>query len=178
MEMMGSNGAPDYFAWGAYDGGIGPMDDDMNRPFVTEGEKQRFASTKPEPYHRFHYRYIASDLAKQSSDLLPPRSQAFAAVLCKATGWMYQTGEDDKASELYHAYVKQGAVVPWATHFGHNCPEPDFDAAPKTQRKQIIGQMRHVVSQQRWAFAGTGLIFGAAAIVGGLLWRKRRRPAT
>lgn len=176
MEMMGSEGGPDYFTWGgAYEFRRGRSDKDQNAPFVTEGEKQRFAATEPKPYQRFHYRYIASDLAKQSSDLLPPRSQAFAAVLCKATGWMFQTHENDKANEFYHAYVKQGAVVPWATHFGYSCPNPDFDAAPKTQRKQIIGQMRQFVSQQRWAFAAAGLSFAAAALIGGLLWRRRRR---
>ncbi|MTJ94000.1 MAG: hypothetical protein F8N36_14250 [Desulfovibrio sp.] len=174
MEMMGSEEGPDYFLWGgSWAGGAWPQEEEqIDSPFVTDGEKQRFARTKIEPDERYHYRYIAADLAQRSSELLPPRSQAFAAVLCKATEWMLQTRENDRARELYQRYVKQGAIVPWATHFGWKCPDPDFDAAPKALRRQFVGQVRHFISVQRWAFFGAILVVGV--LLGWLIWQKRR----
>lgn len=64
---------------------------------------------------------LSRSTAVQAADLLPPRSQAFAAVLCQATGWMMSTAKtdgDEKAAQervhrLYRRYVEEGAYVPW-----------------------------------------------------------------
>ncbi|MFT8775476.1 MAG: hypothetical protein ABF893_02285, partial [Gluconacetobacter liquefaciens] len=93
-------------------------------PLVTEGERTRFAASEAAPYRRFHYRAIAVDQAENAADLLPPRSQAFAAVLCQAAGW--GTGAD---ADLYHRYVRQGAAVSFAKDFGRHCAAPDFQSA-------------------------------------------------
>lgn len=128
MEIMGTEGAPDYFVVeGAFEGILGPQD--LSGPYITKAEIRRFEDSRPKPYLRFHYRYIAEDLATQAADLLPPRSQAFAAVLCHATGWMLSSHDDERVRALYARYVEQGALVDWATHFGRDCPDPDFDGA-------------------------------------------------
>jgi hypothetical protein len=80
----------------------------------------RFDASKPKLALRLHYRFIAVDEAIQAADLLPPHSQAFAAVLCQATGWMMSTaqidGDEDVAQvrfhQLYCRYLKEGATFP------------------------------------------------------------------
>jgi hypothetical protein len=47
-------------------------------------------------------------LAEKAADLLPYKSQAYAAVLCNATGWVW--GRDAQLTKrLYQRYVKYGA---------------------------------------------------------------------
>src|SRR6202042_1639090 len=129
MEMTGTETAPDYFANdGPFDFGIGQPK--LEGRFITDGEKQRFEASAAIPDQRFHYRYIAVDQVEQAADLLPPRSQAFAAVLCAATGWMLDThGAEEQVQNLYARYGQEGPYVPWAENFGRDCPEPDFDDA-------------------------------------------------
>ncbi|MGA2411990.1 MAG: hypothetical protein ABSG46_16595, partial [Candidatus Binataceae bacterium] len=87
MEMMGYETGPDYFITdGDFDGGYGQTE--PGHCFVTDGELSRFAATVPKPDVRLRYRFLAVDEALHAANLLPPRSQAFAAVLCQATGWM------------------------------------------------------------------------------------------
>ena len=59
---------------------------------------------------------------------MPARSQAFAAILCQATGWVILR-DPAEGRRLYARYVKQGPYVAWAAHFGNDCPAPDFDGA-------------------------------------------------
>jgi len=170
MEMMGTEAAPDYFAYdGNFETGIGQ--DKLDGPFTTAGERARFAASAANPDLRFHYRYVAVDEASHAADLLPPRSQAFAAVLCNAAGWMMSTrGADARVHDLYARYVKQGPYVAWAAHFGRDCPEPDFaDAA----QAHYLRDARNFVSRFRWPI---GILLLASL---GLLaaWRVRRRAA-
>lgn len=146
MEIMGTEQDPDYavfdgdFTMGAGRTIAAPSASDtpptipttrkartaaaLPGPLVTDGERARFAASEAVPYRRFHYRAIAVDQAENAADLLPARSQAFAAVLCQAAGW--GTGAD---AELYHRYVRQGASVPFAKNFGRHCAAPDFQSA-------------------------------------------------
>lgn len=182
MEILGYEAAPDYYAvGGAYPGGLGQDVADVG-PYLTQGEHDRFvASAAPLP-RRFQYRYVAVDQASHSADLLPPRSQAFAAVLCHATGWMMDGPRDysDQAipdesqrrvQALYRRYVEQGAYVAWAADFGHGCPAPDFDRARELLKQQRIAHVRQLASHYRWVLLGVGvlLLVGVAA-----LFRRRR----
>lgn len=146
MDIMGTEQDPDYAVFhGGFSMGAGrtvavlvPPDNQptlpitrkartaaaLPGPLVTEGERTRFAASEAAPYRRFHYRAIAVDQAENAADLLPPRSQAFAAVLCQAAGW--GTGAD---ADLYHRYVRQGAAVSFAKDFGRHCAAPDFQSA-------------------------------------------------
>ena len=160
MEMMGYEAAPDYFATrGAFDWGFGQTSPGVS--FVTDGERTRFAASGPIPDKRFHYRYIAVNQARHAADLLPPRSQAFAAVLCHATNWMIDSHDKQAAQALYHRYVAEGPAVPWATHFGQSCPEPEFDSASRLPRILFIRHTRHLVRRYRWPL---GIFFGLALI--------------
>ncbi|HEY2107731.1 MAG TPA: hypothetical protein VGH29_18170 [Candidatus Binataceae bacterium] len=176
MEMMGYEGPPDYFATGgAFDWGLGQLK--LGHDFVTEDERARFTASVAQPDLRFHYRYVAVAQASRAADLLPPRSQAFAAVLCHATGWMistrgaeYRSGAEDKARsselvrQLYHRYLTQGPYVPWATHFGNRCPDPDFDSAAIFYRTQWIKKAHHL-GRHYQLLIGMALLLGALGLV-------------
>jgi hypothetical protein len=198
MAMMGYELQPDYFMNdGAIDGGFGQ--DSPGHCWVTDGEQARFDATKPKVDLRLHYRFIAVNEALQAADLLPPRSQAFAAVLCRATNWMKATaarGNRDYANaianQLYKRYLTEGAYVPWGRQFGRicwsggwqhgrilepqsncGCPEPDFDSAARLPRVLFVPHTRHFVKLYRWPL---GISFGAllVAVGAGLIWMRRR----
>lgn len=104
---------------------------------VSADERKRITQNNPETHIRFHYRLEAGNYLSHAADLLPPRSQAFAAVLCKAYAYIrYKYPE--KALPFYQRYVKEGAFVPWAELFGSQCPEPDFSSARRLAVKQNL----------------------------------------
>lgn len=198
MQILGYEQGPDYTdSEGSYQGGSGQTPQSLQQAYVTEGERQRYAASEAKPNYRFHYRYLAADQANRAADLLPPRSQAFAAVLCKATGWMmegppdyedhYQGYGEPAPSEpserlrrvnaYYQRYVKQGPYVEWAGGFGTGCEEPDFDRARALKRSEQVAAIKHAVRH------GWPLELGAVLLmVGGLaawiaLRRRRKAPA-
>jgi hypothetical protein len=176
MELMGYEEAPDFFIFnGAFDEGAGPQTVTPG-PWVTAEEAERFDASTPESDLRFHYRYLAVAHAVEAADRLPPRSQAFAAVLCHAVGWMQSSGADAQAQALYRRYVRQGALVPWAAHFGRDCPAPDFAGARKRQWLAYWDAVRHWLRRHAvpLGVAG-GVLLSAAALT--LLLRLRWRPA-
>jgi tetratricopeptide (TPR) repeat protein len=173
MEIMGTEGPPDeYFTQGDFELGLGR--NTLSGPFITKGERDRFAASKATPDQRFHYRYVAIGEAAAAAGLVPPRSQAFAALLCHATQW---SGRDPaRAKALWLRYVKQGARVPFATTFGVKCPAPDFKGAIQMERKLMIREARTYVSHHRWWFAGGGaaVLSIIAGLVVFLLLRRNR----
>ncbi|WP_157971349.1 hypothetical protein [Dyella sp. C9] len=195
MEILGYEQAPDYNDnGGSYQGGSGQDEKSLAQTFVTDGERQRFHASAPQPRWRFHYRYIAADHANAAADLLPARSQAFAAVLCQATGWMLQGPPDyddnyqgwgepaptgiparlQRATTLYQRYVKQGPYVAWADDFGRHCEEPDFDRARELQRSQQVAAVRHAV--RRWfPYELSVFVVLLAGLAFWLVRRSRRR---
>ncbi|WP_159566923.1 hypothetical protein [Budvicia diplopodorum] len=96
------------------------------KTWISASEASRAKSELPKTNNNYlHYRWKAVDLAVKSADLLPPKSQAYAAVLCKATGWIIN--RDRKGGlKLYQRYIKNGAAFDWAPQFGYQCPDPDF----------------------------------------------------
>ncbi|KAF1048610.1 MAG: hypothetical protein GAK35_00160 [Herbaspirillum frisingense] len=193
MEIMGYEEGPDYAAYGGgYTYGAGrdgapsydtskPRPDtpqaralaDLPGPLVTEEERKRYAASEAKPYKRFHYRDIAADYALKSADELPARSQAFAAVLCQGTNFVFY--DEERASQLYRRYVKEGAAVPFAADFGQNCVEPDFGAAARFPYVQAWRGARRWVAQHRTASAAMLLAAVLAGASGIALIRRRRR---
>jgi hypothetical protein len=163
MEMMGTEAVPDaFYAGGDYENFIGR--DSASGPYVNADEQARVAASKIAPNRRFHYRYVAVNEINQAADLLPPRSQAYAAVLCAGTGWMLNTADAQAdARALYQRYLKNGAHVGFAKHFGHHCPSPDFNGAIYFERVQPLRDARHWVSKHRITSAGIGA--GAVVLV-------------
>ncbi|MBI3759073.1 MAG: hypothetical protein HY269_04880 [Deltaproteobacteria bacterium] len=181
MEMMGYEASPDFFInAGGLAFGYGQTN--PGRCYVTDGELSRFAATTTKIDMRLHYRFLAVDEAVHAADLLPPQSQAFAAVLCHATGWMLSTEniDDDKEAanalvrELYHRYLREGPHVSWALHFGRDCPDPDFASAGRLPRTLAVRHARHFVGRYRWQL---GLGFGASVVALGIgvIWFWRRK---
>ena len=192
MAILGYQQDPDYAdSDGAYDAGSGQTTQSLQQPYVTAGERQRFAASVARPDYRFHYRYIAADEASRAADLLPPRSQAFAAVLCSASEWMLQgppdyndhyafdgqpaprgTPERLRLARAYYArYVRQGAYLAWASDFGERCPAPDFERARALRRTEAMRAVKHAV--RRWLPLELGLF--ALAVAGCVVWLRRRR---
>ncbi len=165
MEILGYEEAPDYFAVdGVYPGGLG-QDQAKVGVYLTQVEHDRFIASAAKPDHRLHYRYIATDTAAHAAELLPTRSQAYAAVLCHATGWMMQgpsdyadnhaggngapptapSAREQRVTQLYRRYLTHGAHVAWARDFGRSCPTPRFDGARTLLRQQRIARARHLL---------------------------------
>ena len=149
MELFGTELAPDNAEWS---GSYPPQDlpSTKGKDFIGNGEAARVAASAAQPDARFHYRHVAADLAQQAAALLPPRSQAYAAVMCEATGWMRDT-DPKRASALYREYVHQGAHVAWGRDFGRTCPQPDFRSAKWLPWKQHYWQARHWL-KHGWPF--------------------------
>lgn len=185
MELMGTEVAPD---WSWVDGmfdlsdyelrvqlspGEEPVREELAKTgLVTQAEEQRVKAHAPPNPVRFHYRSLAADLAEQAAALVPPRSQAYAMLLCYAARVTSFT-EPERQQRLWSTYVKNGALIrePWA--FGQVCPEPDFERARamKPQRKLPWEGVR----RRTLAAVGLGVLV-PVVLLALLLLRRRREP--
>jgi len=195
MELMGTEGPPDYaaldgqFAWGVGQsapvpppserkGPEGVAKADKNRALLGPDEEKRFAASAPKPDIRFHYRMIASDQALAAAELLPERSQAYAATLCWASRFAIDAADQDKAEAIYRRYVATGAYQAWAKTFGRTCPDPDFEAARSYWQRRVSDWLaRRVSSAQRHAGMLAAALLVAGLLAAGAVWvgRTRRR---
>lgn len=183
MELLGFEGDPDYANYGGnYDlAPPGRYDDQFN--WIPEPRKDialpaglagadeatRLVASRAAPFERFHYRYVAADLASRAADLLPARSQAFAAVLCKATGWI-NARDHARGEALWLRYVREGAFVPWAGDFSYSCEAPDFPAAEKRLQFERMQALRHAVNVVGPWLLGFGVLVAIVVVL-----RRRRR---
>ncbi|WP_236248114.1 hypothetical protein [Pseudomonas mosselii] len=165
MEILGYEMAPDY-AWlgGSYSLGSAEV---QPGPFLAAGEVQRQRATEAKPDQRYHYRYVAADLANQAADQLPRSSQAFAAVLCIAAGWVPGSEQE---SALYRRYVQQGPFVQWAEDFGKQCEEPRFDQANKRYLTEKLDSVRTALRPYKAQVLPVGLV-----VLAGVAWAWMRR---
>jgi len=165
MELLGTERSPD---WGLMDGAFDEGDWDG----YTEGpEGERTAAhSVPPPRRRFHYRYTAADLAEQAAALVPPRSQAHAALLCHSARFI-ASRDPERVQRLYRAYVQRGAASV-SMDFGQSCPAPDFDRV----RQQQLSRPWEALRRNPLAAVGGGLLL--PAMVGTTLLLRRRRGKT
>ncbi|MEO8741895.1 MAG: hypothetical protein ABI365_01745, partial [Lysobacteraceae bacterium] len=156
LELLGTELAPDYaMEDGEYALGNVPL---QPKDFVGTGEPVRVNASAPAPDARYHYRYVAADLAEQAAALIPVRSQAYAALMCQATAWMSDT-EEKRAASLYRRYLHEGAWVAWGKDFGRSCPPPDFASARWVPLKQHYRALRH------WTKHGWPLLLGGLGLL-------------
>jgi cellulose synthase operon protein C len=179
MEMIGYQTSPDGAIFG---GGYEWSELGLRRtdPFIAPEEHARFETTRAVPNLRFHYRYRASELAERAADLLPQRSQAFAATMCWATRWMLETEAEDaqlRARRLYIRYLREGPYVPWGGAFGRDCPEPDFARAANFERERPWRELRGWLRRHKQEIVAAGSLAGAGALYGLFLVVRRRRGA-
>lgn len=169
MDLLGYEMAPDYATFG---GNYSLESVELKvGPLVADEEVKRQQASAAQPDLRYHYRYVANDLASRAADHLPHTSQAFAAVLCAATGW--NPGQAEK-SAFYTRYVKEGPYVDWAVFFGEQCPYPDFQNADKRYVTQALSPVRATLRPyKKWLEIGAVVAFTAVALV--LINRPKRR---
>jgi hypothetical protein len=175
LQLMGSELAPDWAIYaGMYEPYL-PVDDDGNplppqppSPLMSNNEQQRVSASAVVPQARFHYRLKAMKLLEQAADLVPPRSQAFAALLCQATH--DASRHPDEVQRLWHRYLKEGAVVPFTNAFGAStaCPAPDFDAIAEREAALRAARLR------KYGLGGS-VVLGVVFVVVMALRRARQR---
>jgi hypothetical protein len=166
MELMGTEGAPDW-TWldGSHDLGSLEQEEPGNAPFTVAAERQRLTAHAPPHTGRFHYRATAGGLAEEAAALVPPRSQAYAALLCHAAlfdGWH---------QPRWRTYVKNGAYLPGMS-FGQRCPEPDFER---------LRNQKLAIPWKGWRLRTLAMVGGGLAllpILGGVLFLRRKRRGT
>ncbi len=182
MELLGTQLGPDFAEYGGMfsPGGRwievevpGSAETEWRRvpaqpdPLALAEERERVERSTPVPAHRFHYRGLAANLAETAAAQLPPRSQAYAALMCQATRYVLNT-EYERGQQLYRRYLREGPYVPWGARFGQECPAPDFDKVDAELRAAKIAEMKRVAT---WTLPPLLLL----AIAG--LWWRRRGPA-
>ncbi len=173
MEIMGTEGPPDVAAVsGNFAYGYG-QDNPVGREKAPLGsdEVSRFDASAPQPNQRFHYRVIAMNHALAAADLLPQRSQAYAAVLCWAARFADDSKDPDRMDAIYRRYLKTGAYQAWAVKFGQDCPQPNFETARDYW-------WRSTVRWLRWHKAeALGGALAIVLVVAGSIFAIRRRRA-
>jgi hypothetical protein len=174
MELLGFEMSPDFAWFNARFGGkyfLEPVQTQEPGGLLSRAEAERQNAHLAQPNNLFHYRWIAAELGSQAADLLPHTSQAFAATLCHATDWI-QSRDEELAQSLYQRYIDKGPAVPWAAHFGKNCPQPNFASVDRDLWQLRLDNSRRALRPYK------GWLFGLA-LVGGVLaagyWRKKRR---
>ncbi len=180
MGLMGTEGPPDETVmYGSFPSGIGQTtpngEDTSPSPLLGPDEMSRFAASAPKPDTRFHYRPIAAERALAAADLLPLRSQAYAATLCWAARFAIASGDQEKAAEIYKRYVATGAYQPWAKAFGRTCPPPDFEAAKTFWQRRVMGWIEKTAGS---AWRHIGLVLAMAVAAALLVVGIRRSRAT
>ncbi|MCY1173495.1 hypothetical protein D9M73_136570 [compost metagenome] len=170
MDILGYEMAPDYATFG---GNYILENTELKvGPLVAEDEVKRQQASAAQPDQRYHYRFVATALASKAADNLPHTSQAFAAVLCEASGWNSSLEEQ---SAIYQRYVKEGPYVEWAADFGHQCPYPDFENADKRYVTQVTDAARSALRPYKMPLqVGSVVAFAVAAL---LMFKRRRRKA-
>lgn len=168
MDILGYEMAPDYATFG---GNYVLENAELKvGPLVAEDEVKRQQASAAQPDQRYHYRFVATALASKAADNLPHTSQAFAAVLCEASGWNSSLEEQ---SAIYQRYVKEGPYVEWAADFGHQCPYPDFENADKRYVTQVTDAARSALRPYKTPLQVGGVLAVAAAAL--LLFNRRRK---
>jgi tetratricopeptide (TPR) repeat protein len=180
MELMGTEGPPDVSAvGGSFSGGVGQNQMPDKSSLLGPDEAKRFAASAPKPDVRFHYRVTATDHALAAADLLPRGSQAYAATLCWATRFAFDSSDEKRADEIYKRYVRTGARQAWATRFGRVCPQPDFAAARDYWPKRIVAWPVEMLGKaKRHPAPAAGAALVGLLLLGGAVFAFRRWRAS
>ena len=73
---------------------------------ATPDEQARTQRSAAKPPKRWHYRYLAADLAWQAAELMPDESEETARALCEAGSWL-KDRDPDAALRFYKALVRR-----------------------------------------------------------------------
>jgi hypothetical protein len=178
MQLMGTEGVPDVAALDdAFSYGLGQSSPlgwrTSPSALLGPDEESRFAASAPKPDVRFHYRFLAADHAAAAADLLPKRSQAYAATLCWAARFAIDSSNQAKAEAIYRRYVANGAYRAWARNFGQICPAPDFEGARSFWLRRIVDGVTRTTDSV-WRHIGLVTVMAVAAVLlATVVWRAR-----
>jgi tetratricopeptide (TPR) repeat protein len=113
MELLGTELEPDWHVFrGGLTGSLTPEGRAVEGPMaISEEELRRAADSAAIPGHRFHYRYIAADLAWQAAEWMPNGSEETARVLCIAGSWL-KLRDPQAADRFYKALVRRCGNTP------------------------------------------------------------------
>ncbi len=109
LELLGTEVEPDWDALGA-EYSLGSTAQDRAQPKgptacpMTAAERERVATSLPEPDRRWHYRHRAADLAWEAAQLMENDTETLADVLCEAGGWI-KGRHPKEADRFYKALV-------------------------------------------------------------------------
>jgi len=108
MEFLGTETDPDWACFeGSYDLGKARAERPkagLNR--ATQEELSRAQRHRPKPDRRFHYRYLAADLAWEAAALMPDQSEDTSRVLTISGTWLKNIAPRD-ADRFYKALVSR-----------------------------------------------------------------------
>lgn len=189
LEILGYEGDPDYQVYGGsydlndpttWDDHYNPVyhprtDRSVVPPHAGPDEAERLRQSVAQPLQRFHYRFVAADLAQQAAKRVPERSQAYAALMCKATAYVVHQSPET-ATTIYREYLAKGPYVPWGGAFGRGdsygsaCPAPEFERA-----QAMLDAERRVKLKRMLKYAGPPVL--GVLLLGIGVWWWRRRPA-
>jgi len=113
MELMGTELDPDWHLHGGnMTGSLTPEGRAVDGPMaISEEEVKRTALSAATPGNRFHYRYVAAELAWQAAELMPNGSDETARVLCIAGSWL-KLRDPQAADRFYKALVRRCGKTP------------------------------------------------------------------
>lgn len=87
--------------------GEGPMPNPAYVPPVGAQEKRRLAKEEPQPFERYHYRYLAAELAWKAALLMPDQQEDTAQVLAAGGGWLESVDATKAADRFYLAILRR-----------------------------------------------------------------------
>jgi len=111
MELIGTELAPDWTIHdGNYEVGV-TLENRQSREFnavlpPSNAESLRSNASRSIPFNRYHYRFLAADLAWEALQLMPDNANETARVFCEAGGWLKHR-DPGTADKFYKALVKR-----------------------------------------------------------------------
>jgi hypothetical protein len=186
LFVIGTEVAPDWVAWEG-NSAADSMDDEERPPgagpwaraehearLETAGDdaawrgrhEVELSQAHRPSVRRFHYRYVASQLAEEAALLVHPRSQAYAVLLCHATDTILNI-DADRRDTLYRTYLKNGALIDegWES-FGRGCRTPDFERLRDPNWPPLtLAERQKAAHEAKWALRWR-VVDVAAAVAG------------
>lgn len=108
IELLGTELEPDWLIYeGNYDYGDSIRTNDNTKLLAPSADElRRYNQHGVEPERRFHYRFLAADLAVEAAKLMPDNSEDTARVLCTAGSWIKYL-DPKKADPIYKMLVRR-----------------------------------------------------------------------
>lgn len=132
LALMATEEAPD---WAEHEGRFwdGPASETRRQSAgrllpVSGAETQRLGTTRVRPEKRWHYRYVAADLAWEAAARMPDEDPETAKVLAIAGGWI-QNDDPKAADRFYKALVRRCGGTPLGREADRRRWFPELDKA-------------------------------------------------